>query len=80
MTFPSMSLGRFFKKVALYVQSAIVLPSNPYKAEVELIIICLSDFCFMLFLKVRIMKKRLVRKAFDMILGISMSENKAVCF
>lgn len=30
--------------------------------------------------KVRIMKKRLVRKAFDMILGISLSENREVCF
>lgn len=29
-------------------------------------------------LKVRIMKKRLVRKAFDMILGISMSDNREV--
>ncbi|XVF21124.1 hypothetical protein REPUB_Repub12eG0063500 [Reevesia pubescens] len=28
---------------------------------------------------VRIMRKRLVRKTFDMILGISMSENKALC-
>jgi len=26
------------------------------------------------------MKKRLVRKAFDMILGISLSENREVCF
>ena len=31
------------------------------------------------FLKVRIMKKRLVKKAFDMILGISLSENREVC-
>lgn len=30
------------------------------------------------FLKVRIMKKRLVRKAFEMILGISLSDNKEV--
>lgn len=30
-------------------------------------------------LKVRIMKKRLVKKAFDMILGISLSENREVC-
>ena len=26
------------------------------------------------------MKKRLVKKAFDMILGISLSENREVCF
>lgn len=45
---------------------------------------CLSYFLFisdticLLSLKVRIMRKRLVRKAFDMILGISMSENRDV--
>lgn len=36
-------------------------------------------YVFVLFFKVRIMRKRLVRKAFDMILGISLSENRAVC-
>lgn len=45
--------------------------------KIILVLSCLIFFS-MLFLKVRIMRKRLVRKAFDMILGISMSENKEV--
>lgn len=73
MTFRSMSLAKFFRKAVLWV-FPISFSGKPTKRNIHFF----ANFFFCHLCKVRIMRKRLVRKAFDMILGISMSENREV--
>lgn len=63
-------------RIVSAIRIIIFIESVVFKIVFHLISAMVTRFFFF---KVRIMRKRLVRKAFDMILGISLSENREVC-